>query len=81
MLERTGGGFDWSRDHNSKFETNKFGLIDFTPTKQVTGLPMDIRGTVIKPSTSHKFLGVIVDKCLTVLFIILWKIISILMFA
>ena len=62
MLEHTGGGFDWSRNHNSKFETNKFGLIDFTPTKQATGLPMDIRGTVIKPSTSHKFLGVIVDE-------------------
>ena len=42
MLECTGGGFDWSCNHNSKFETNKFGLINFTPTKQVTGLPMDI---------------------------------------
>jgi hypothetical protein len=42
MLERTRGGFEWSHDHNSKFETSKFGLIDFTPTKQATGLPMNI---------------------------------------
>jgi hypothetical protein len=33
MLDRPGGGFEWSHDHNSKFETNKFGLIDFTPMK------------------------------------------------
>ncbi|KAJ8582676.1 hypothetical protein M405DRAFT_698294, partial [Rhizopogon salebrosus TDB-379] len=28
MLERWGGGLDWSRDHNSRFETNKFALMD-----------------------------------------------------
>jgi hypothetical protein len=26
---------------------------------------MNIRGTVIKPTPTHKFLGVIIDKCLT----------------
>jgi hypothetical protein len=30
MLERAGGGFEWSHNHNSKFETNKFALIDFS---------------------------------------------------
>lgn len=33
MLEREGGGYQWSREHNSKFETNKFALIDFTRSK------------------------------------------------
>jgi hypothetical protein len=67
MLERAGGGFDWSRDHNSKFETNKFALIDLTHTnpKEEDRLPMNIRGTVIKPSPAHKFLRVIIDKRLS----------------
>lgn len=30
MLNRQGGGFKWSKMHNSKFEPNKFALIDFT---------------------------------------------------
>ena len=30
MLERAGGGFKWSQNHNLKFETNKFALIDFS---------------------------------------------------
>ena len=29
MLEQE-GGYHWSRDHNSRFETSKFTLIDFT---------------------------------------------------
>ncbi|KAG2074575.1 hypothetical protein BDR04DRAFT_954218, partial [Suillus decipiens] len=28
MLEHPGGGFNWLWDHNSRFETNKFMLID-----------------------------------------------------
>jgi hypothetical protein len=67
MLERAGGGFKWSRNHNSKFETNKFALIDFTRTiqKDEEHLPMDIRGTIIKPTPTHKFLGVIIDERLS----------------
>ena len=65
MLERTGGGFDWSLDHNSKFETNKFALIDFTPIKQTAHPHINIRGTIITPTISHKFLGVIVDERLS----------------
>ena len=30
MLERAGGGFEWSQNHNLKFKTNKFALIDFS---------------------------------------------------
>ncbi|KAG2071124.1 hypothetical protein BDR04DRAFT_1016840, partial [Suillus decipiens] len=29
MLEHPGGGFNWLWDHNSRFETNKFALINF----------------------------------------------------
>ena len=62
MMERRGGAYDWSNKHNSKFETSKFGLIDFTLNRSKERPPMVIRGTTIKPSTSHKFLGVMVDQ-------------------
>jgi hypothetical protein len=62
-----GGGFKWSHNHISKFETNKFALIDFTCTitKEDKCIPMDLRGTIIKPTPSHKFLGIIIDEHLS----------------
>ena len=30
MMERRGGSYEWSKDHNSKFETSKFALMDFS---------------------------------------------------
>ena len=62
MLERNGGGYQWSKDHNSKFETSKFALIDFTRSRAKERLPLHIRGITIQPSSSHKFLGIIIDQ-------------------
>jgi len=62
MLERPGGGYDWSRNHNSKFETNKFALIDFSMNCQKNRPNMHIQGSVISPTSTHRFLGVIVDQ-------------------
>ena len=62
MLEREGGAYKWSADHNSRFETSKFGLVDFTLSKTKPRPPMKIRGNVITPAPAHKFLGVIVDQ-------------------
>ena len=62
MLERRGGAYDWSSNHNSKFEMSKFGLIDFTLNRSKERPPIVIRGITIKPSKSHKFLGVMVDQ-------------------
>ena len=62
MLERPGGGFAWSNDHNSRFEASKFALMDFTMSKTKLRPQMMIRGATIKPAPSHKFLGVIVDQ-------------------
>jgi hypothetical protein len=40
MLKRAGGGFEWSHNHNSKFETNKFALIDFhAPPRKTKTVP------------------------------------------
>src|SRR6267154_2624251 len=62
MLERDGGGYNWSRDHNSKFETSKFALIDFSMNRTKTQPSMIVRGSTICPSATHKFLGVILDQ-------------------
>ena len=62
MLEREGGGYQWSKDHNSKFETSKFALIDFSMNRAKEHPPIKVRGITIKPSSSHKFLGVILDQ-------------------
>lgn len=62
MLERPGGGYDWSRQHNSKFETNKFALIDFSMNRAKPRPNMHIQGAIIHPSPTHRFLGVIIDQ-------------------
>jgi len=46
MLEHPGGAFDWSHDHNSHFETNKFALIDFSMNRKHTRPDMNIQGTI-----------------------------------
>lgn len=62
MLERAGGGYDWSRTHNSRFETNKFALMDFSMNRRKDRPEMPLRGTIIRPSSTHRFLGVILDQ-------------------
>jgi hypothetical protein len=62
MLNRPGGGYEWSNAHNSNFETSKFALIDFSMNRTKTRPPMIIRGNTIHPSATHKFLGVILDQ-------------------
>lgn len=65
MLEREGGGYQWSREHNSKFETSKFALMDFTRSKIKKRNPITLNGTVIQPCHHTRFLGIIVDQELT----------------
>ena len=62
MLKREGGGYQWSKDHNSKFKTSKFVLIDFSLNRTKERPPIHIRGITINLSPSHKFLGVILDQ-------------------
>jgi hypothetical protein len=62
MLTRPGGGFEWSRDHNSRFEPNKFALMDFSMNRRKTRPNMNIQGSIIQPSFTHRFLGVILDQ-------------------
>jgi hypothetical protein len=62
MLEQDGGGFEWSRIHNSRFETSKFALIDFSMNRNKERPNMTVQGITIRPSPTHKFLGVILDQ-------------------
>ncbi|KAI6011380.1 hypothetical protein BKA83DRAFT_4467068 [Pisolithus microcarpus] len=62
MMEREGGAFEWSDNHNSQFEMNKFVLMDFTLNRSKQRIPITIRGTQIAPSPTHQFLGVQLDQ-------------------
>lgn len=62
MMERPEGGYDWSCLHNSCFETWKFTLIDFSMNRNKHCPNLILRGINIHPSTTHKFLGVILDQ-------------------
>ena len=73
MMSREGGGWEWSQQHNSQFEMPKLTLVGFsrccTPDTTHPGklrpeprLDLTIDGTVIKPATLQKFLGVLFDQ-------------------
>jgi len=62
MLERSGGSFEWSDQHNSHFTPSKFALIDFTLNRLKECPPLVVRGDTINPTPTHKFLGVILDQ-------------------
>ena len=53
MLERSGGGFEWSSQHNSRFAPSKFALIDFSMNRTRDCPPLIIRGATITPSPFH----------------------------
>ena len=65
MMERPNGALQWSREHNSKFEVNKFALIDFTRSRTRLRPTLRIANTPIEPAKQHRFLGLIVDQELT----------------
>ena len=62
MMLRARRGFQWSEAHNSKFETSKWVLMDFSLSKSAAHLPLSIQGTTITPESSHKFIGVMLDQ-------------------
>ena len=62
MLEHEGGGYQWSKNHNSHFEPSKFALIDFSLNRKKARPLLHTRNVVINPTPSHKFLGVFLDQ-------------------
>ena len=62
-MTRMGGAKDWARDHNSIFEISKLALMDFAHmNKKVDRPPLKIGDTTVEPSTSAKYLGIILNQ-------------------
>ena len=73
MLEHQGGCMEWSHTHQTEFEINKTALVQASRRRQKSPdnprktiptkcIPIIIAGKTVKPVTSHKFLGVIIDE-------------------
>jgi len=62
MMERGDGGFAWKTSHNSKFETTKSLVMDFSRSRMADHLPLMLQGMVISSQKAHKFLGVLLDQ-------------------
>ena len=73
MMNRAQGSYNWSNSHNSCFEPSKMSLVGFsrkhTPDLQHTGKlalepqpDLHLHGDIIKPSMTHKYLGIIFDQ-------------------
>ena len=70
MLNRSYGVLHWADTHNCTFGIDKFQLVDFLRSKTVTkgregeGEAINVRGHVVRPTSSAKFLGITVDRLL-----------------
>ncbi|KAJ3572025.1 hypothetical protein NP233_g3370 [Leucocoprinus birnbaumii] len=74
MMERDGGGFDWGRDHNSKFAIDKLAVTHFErrrpkgggeeePNREEEGkAKLVLRGQEVEEVDIYKYLGVYIDK-------------------
>ena len=75
MMEHTGGGLDWSHNHNSPFELSKLAVMDFARTPHdlaVSHLQIDkhnSNGTItshtVPPTDAYKYLSIVFDPKLT----------------
>jgi hypothetical protein len=69
MMGREGGVSEWSKIHNSPLEYSKLALIDFAHrSSSKARMTLQLLQIRIEPSTSMKYLGVIVDQNLN------WKV-------
>jgi hypothetical protein len=63
MMSREGGVSEWSKTHNSLLEYTKLALIDFAHrSSSKTRSALQLPQRQITPSSSTKYLGVIVDQ-------------------
>jgi hypothetical protein len=66
-MTRPGGAIQWANEHNSHFEFSKLALIDFTlsSVKAASSLPLQLPTTLVTPSPSTQYLGVLFDPHLS----------------
>ena len=78
-MTKNGGGLEWSRTHNSKFEVNKSAIIHFAkksiqdPENSNNHIPiprpkLTLAGQTVTKVSSYKYLGIVIDNQLN------WKI-------
>ena len=66
MMERRGGAFDWSTNHNSPFELTKLALMNFAP-RSSNNIPLTAtnaktgRVTTVKAANTYRFLSILFD--------------------
>src|SRR6266436_3292925 len=69
MMTRPGGVYNWSTNHNSPLEHSKLALIDFAHANNKKDRPaLTLPNSTITPSSSTKYLGIMVDQHLN------WKV-------
>jgi len=63
MMTREGGVAEWSSLHNSPLEYSKLALVDFAHSRSSKRRsPLHLPQTIIQPTESTKYLGVIFDQ-------------------
>jgi hypothetical protein len=73
IMTRPDGAYSWAAKHDCHFAVEKFGLMGLTRrreknpekhgrTRPVQRPPIKIGQHVVKPTTTHKFLGLIMDQ-------------------
>ena len=63
MMTREGGIYNWSKTHNSPLEHSKIALIDFAHrNNNKERMNLTLPNIMITPSSSTKYLGVIIDQ-------------------
>ena len=73
IMTNPGGGLNWSKAHNSKFEVNKSAIMHLTrktiqyPDNNIERIPIPrpelvLEGQIVKEVQTYKYLGVIIDS-------------------
>ena len=73
MMNRDQGGYEWSDQHNSRFEPSKMAIVGFSrrrtvdphhPGRTITEPRPDLhlQDAIIKLSPLHKYLGIVLDQ-------------------
>jgi ribonuclease HI len=73
IMTRPGGAYSWAAKHDCQFAVEKFGLMGLTrrreknpmkpsKTRPIARPPIKIGQHTVKPTPTHKFLGLIMDQ-------------------
>ncbi|KAI0315021.1 hypothetical protein OF83DRAFT_1062845, partial [Amylostereum chailletii] len=63
-MNRCGGGIEWSKSHNSRFEPTKLALLHFSRGRAAPrpSLTLAHLNVTVKPEKCVKYLGILIDQ-------------------